>query len=162
MLQQFCKDIQPGEVIAVEAPFRLRKLDPENEKMLKIPVVGILDLVEQDQGGRIVVVDHKTVARKYQYSKVEQDLQMSIYSAALKRSRIVNGAPKVHCRFDVLLKTKQPELVQYYTVRNDDHRRRMFKVVNEIILAIDCGIFYPNIGWQCSSQFKSACDRWLV
>ena len=161
MLQCFYENIQPGEIIAVEAEFCLRKLDPSNGKMLPIPIIGAIDLVERDREGKIICADLKTAARRYQESKIAQDLQLTVYSSALKRSKIVNGASEVHCRFDVLLKTKKPELVQYSTIRNDNDRRRMFKVVNEILTAIEAGVFFPNPGWQCDGcQHKTACDRW--
>lgn len=161
MLRCFHENYRPGEIIAVEAPFKLRKLDPSNGKMLPLPLVGVIDLVERDQAGRIVATDHKTAARRYTQDKVEQDLQLTIYSAALKRSKVVNGEPAVNVRFDVLLKTKSPQLCHYESVRTDNHRRRMFKTVMAVTDAINQRAFYPNPGWQCGScQYKSACDRW--
>jgi putative RecB family exonuclease len=161
ILRCFYDTCTPGEIIAVEAPFRLRKLDPANGTPLPLPLVGVIDLVERDASGRIVAVDHKTAARKYTLDKVEQDLQLTIYSAALKRSRIVNGAPEVHVRLDVLLKTKTPDLCLYESVRTDEHRRKMFKTVQAIANAIEQKLFYPNPGWQCPScQYKTSCDKW--
>jgi PD-(D/E)XK nuclease superfamily len=68
-----------------------------------------VDLVERDADGRLVVVDLKTAARKYSDLQVEASLQLSIYSYATAMNGLADEA-ELRLRFDVLTKTKTPEL----------------------------------------------------
>ncbi len=161
MLETFYENVTPGEVMCVEQEFCIRKTDPENGKLLPLPLVGFIDLIEKDKNGKIVVVDHKTAARKYPASKADNDLQLSIYSCVLSRSSLVNGDKLFNARFDVITKGKNPEFVTYPTKRTHDDQRKALKIVREVICAIDAGIFYPNVGWMCGScQYQTACKSW--
>lgn len=162
MLKTFYESVQPGEVIAVEVEFKLASDNNNgNSKPLPLPIVGQIDLIEKDREGYIVAVDHKTAARKYSDNKVDDDLQLTIYTCALSRSKLANGDKEFYARFDVLTKTKSPELVSYYTSRNDNDFRKLMKLVREICYAIDQGVFFPNPGWQCSGcQYATACKKW--
>ena len=51
-------------------------------------------------------------------------------------------------RFDVLTKTKQPELHRYWTQRDRAANVRLFHLAAEILHAIELGVFGPNPGWQ--------------
>lgn len=161
MLKTFYESVHPGEIIAVEVEFSL-KHDNNNghTKPLPLPIVGTIDLVERTSEG-VIVVDHKTAARKYSDNKVEDDLQLTIYTCALSRSKLANGDKEFFGRFDVLTKTKTPELVSYYTSRNENDFRRLMKLVREICYTIEQGCFFPNPGWQCAGcSFQSACKDW--
>lgn len=136
---------------AVEAQFKLWQRNPDSGVVLPVPIVGVIDLVERDGTGRITVVDFKTAARSYHDSKVRQDLQLTLYSEVVKHSKLATGESQVACRFDVLLKTKKPALVSYPTIRTDEDRRRLFKIINEILHAFEAGIYYPNQGWACDN-----------
>ena len=46
-------------------------------------------------------------------------------------------------RFDVLTKTRQPELHRYWTTR------RLFRLAAEVLQAVEAGVFPPRPGWQC-------------
>jgi CRISPR/Cas system-associated exonuclease Cas4 (RecB family) len=64
-------------------------------------------------------------------------------------------------RFDVLTKTKQPELCRYWTTRDRAANVRLFRLAAEILQAIEAGVFHPNSGWQCKDcQFRSQCWAW--
>jgi CRISPR/Cas system-associated exonuclease Cas4 (RecB family) len=64
-------------------------------------------------------------------------------------------------RFDVLTKTKQPELCRYWTTRDRAANVRLFRLAAEILQAIESGVFHPNPGWQCKDcQFRSQCWAW--
>jgi hypothetical protein len=49
-------------------------------------------------------------------------------------------------RFDVLTKTKQPELHRYWTTRDRGATRRLFRLPAEILAAVDAGVFPPRPG----------------
>jgi len=61
----------------------------------------------------------------------------------------------VRLRFDVRTKTKQPELLRYWTTRD---RAANMRLAAEVLRAIEVGVFHPNPGWQCKEcPFKSKC-----
>ena len=114
MLRVFYENVQPGEPLAIEQEFTLRKCDNNGGKLLPLPLVGSIDLIERTQDGRIVCVDHKSAARKYAENKAHDDLQLSIYTAAIARSSLVSPQDKeFHCRLDVLTKTTKPNFIRY-------------------------------------------------
>jgi CRISPR/Cas system-associated exonuclease Cas4 (RecB family) len=64
-------------------------------------------------------------------------------------------------RFDVLTKTKQPELCRYWTTRDRAANVRLFRLAAEVLQAIESGVFHPNPGWPCKEcQFRSQCWAW--
>jgi hypothetical protein len=63
------------------------------------------------------VVDLKTAARRYNDLVVEASLQLSIYSYATMMNGLADQED-LRLRFDVLTKTKQPELHRYWTTRD--------------------------------------------
>ena len=64
-------------------------------------------------------------------------------------------------RFDVLTKTKQPELCRYWTTRDRAANVRLFRLASEVLRAVDAGVFPPIVGWQCKEcQFKDRCWAW--
>lgn len=161
MIQAFHANVNPGEVIAVESEFCLRKADNNGSKPLPIPIIGAIDLVERNREGYIVAVDHKTAARKYSDNKIEDDLQLTVYTCAVARSKLVEGDTEFYARFDVVTKTKQPEFISYYTSRTENDHRRLMKLIREVLIGIESGVFYPITGWMCANcPFKSHCDRW--
>src|SRR5262245_4440016 len=95
----------------------------------------------------------KTAGRKYTDVQVETSLQMSIYSYAVEMAGLADGG-EVQLRFDVLTKTKEPELVRYPTTRNRAANLRLFRLVNEVIRAMasggfpDRGVAVPGVSVQ--------------
>ena len=82
-----------------------------------------------------MVVDLKTSARKYTDLQVETALQLSVYSYAVGLSSFAGG-DDVRLRFDVLTKTRVPELHRYWTTRNRAANVRLFRLVSEVRGAI--------------------------
>jgi hypothetical protein len=63
-------------------------------------------------------------------------------------------------RFDVLTKTKQPELHRYWTTR-DRANVRVYRLAAEVLAAVDAGVFPPRVGWQCRDcPVRSRCWAW--
>jgi putative RecB family exonuclease len=164
MLTVLCRGFDARrEVVAVEQPFAVPLIDQETGEVLDRDLVGTLDLLERDADG-LVVVDLKTSARKYTDLQVEASLQLSVYSYAVALSPWANGlagAGDVRLRFDVLTKTKEPELHRYWTSRDRAANVRLFRLVSEVLGAIEAGAFHPIVGWQCKDcVFRSKCWAW--
>lgn len=105
-------------------------------------------------------MDLKTSARKYTDLQVEASLQMSVYSYATAMNGL-SDQEDLRLRFDVLTKTKQPELCRYWTQRDRAANVRLFHLAAEVLHAIEMGVFVPNPGWQCKDcPFQSRCWAW--
>ena len=98
------------------------------------------------------VADHES------HLQVEASLQLSIYSYAVGMSPLANGRD-VRLRFDVLTKTKEPELHRHWTRRDRAANLRLFRLASELLQAIDAGVFYPNVGGGVRT-FRSKCWAW--
>jgi RecB family exonuclease len=152
MLAVLCESVTPGtEVLAVERPFSVPLVNEETGEVVD------RDLVERDADGHLVVVDLKTLARKYTDLQVEASLQLTVYSYGVGLSQFANGAD-ARLRFDVLTKTKQPELYRYWTARDRAANVRLFRLASEVLRAIEVEAFHPIVGWQCKDcQHRSKC-----
>ena len=65
-------------VLAIEEPFRF------TIEGLPVPIIGIMDLVEEDPSGSIVITDSKTASRSYSQEEADRNFQLSIYHMAAK------------------------------------------------------------------------------
>ena len=161
MLAVLIEQQEPGTtIIAVEQPFAVPLIDQETGEVLDRDLVGSLDLLERDAEGRLVVVDLKTAARKFTDLQAEVSLQLSVYSYATTLNGFADQED-VRLRFDVLTKTRQPELHRYWTTRDRAANLRLFRLASEGVYAIEAGVFHPNVGWQCRDcPFRSNCWAW--
>ena len=143
------------DILAVEEPFSF------NIQGCPIPVIGAWDLVCEDAGGTIVVIDWKTTGRAYSLEEVSRNLQMTIYKMAAKEQGYSDR--EILLRFDCLIKTKSPRLEQYYTTRSDADEKRMEKKIIAVWKGITHGIWIPNEqGWRCSNcAYKKHCNEWF-
>jgi len=160
MLTVFHAAQEPRAIVGVEQAFDVPLVDLDTGEVLDRALVGTWDLLERDAEGRLVVVDLKTAARKYTDLQVELSLQLSVYSYASVMSGLGEQGD-VRLRFDVLTKTKQPELHRYWNERDRAASVRLFRLAAELLRAIEAGVFHPNPGWQCKGcPFKSRCWAW--
>jgi CRISPR/Cas system-associated exonuclease Cas4 (RecB family) len=160
MLGVFREAQEPREIVGVEQAFDVPLVDLETGEVLEPTLVGKWDLLERDAEGRLVVVDLKTSARKYSDLQVELSLQLSVYSYASVMAGFADHGD-VRLRFDVLTKTRQPELCRYWTDRDRAASVRLFRLASELFGAIEAGVFHPTPGWQCKDcQFRSKCWVW--
>ena len=89
--------------------------------------------------------------------QVEMSLQLSVYSYAASMNGLADQ-DDVRLRFDVLTKTKQPELHRYWTTRDRAANVRLFRLASEVLRAMEAEVFHPIVGWQCKEcQFGSRC-----
>ena len=135
-------------------------VDQATGAVLDRDLVGTLDLVEREADGHLVVVDLKTAARKYSDLQVEASLQLSIYSYATAMNGLADEA-ELRLRFDVLTKTKTPELHRYWTTRDRAANVRLYRLAAEILAAVETGVFPPRVGWHCPDcPVRSRCWAW--
>ncbi len=126
-----------------------------------VPVIGQMDLVEEDESGTIIIVDWKTAAKAFSLTDVDTNSQLTTYKMAAKANGFKDR--EILLRFDVLIKTQSKKFEQYYTTRTEVDERRMRNKILQVWDGINKGVFIPNDGhWKCNGcGFKAHCDEFL-
>lgn len=146
----------PYRMLATEQPFKL-VLDG-----LLVPVIGVIDLIEEDDSGTIIITENKTAARSYSADDVDGNLQLTLYHLAARSGGFKDRA--IILKIDCLLKTKTPRFEQYYTTRSPEDERRIIRLVSDVWHGIASNVFLPNLtSWKCQNcEYKSHCDSYLT
>lgn len=144
------------KVLAIEEPFAVTLPG------LSIPIIGVMDLIEEDESGTIIITDFKTSGKAYSISDVDQNQQLTTYQIGAKENGYVNR--EILLRFDCLIKTKTPKFEQYYTTRSEIDEIRLIKKIQTVWEGIEKGVFVPNdTSWKCKNcSYKTACDDWFL
>ena len=141
-------------VLAIEEAFQFSLPD------LPVPILGVLDLVEEDESGAIIITDWKTASKSYSEEEINKNLQLTIYHMAAKANGY--GDREILMRFHCLIKTKVPKFEEYYTTRTEMDEMRALKKIRHVWEGISKRVFIPNESWKCKGcQFKGACDEWF-
>ena len=162
LVKTFYEGAKPMEVIGVEEPYSSVLYDEEGNPT-DFKLIGIVDCIQRDKDGNLIIIDNKTANRAYSKDKIEQDLQMTVYSYLMCANKLMPAKADTKHRFDVLLKLKQPRLDIYYTTRSAADRKRLTKIINQVLRGIEAGVFFPNPSWMCSDcQYAQACVKWSI
>lgn len=153
LLALYHRDVRPHRVLQVEVPFQIQfQRDGEGEETL----AGIVDLIEEDDGGQVWITELKTAQRRYGQDRLLYDHQMSIYAAA----REALGVPIAGLRFRLLLKGKEPRIEDIIVVRDGAQLDETRHVLKQVLRAIDQRIFYPVRGWGCAKcPYRASCGE---
>ena len=143
------------QVLATEAPFSFNLLD------LPVPIIGALDLVEEDETGTVIITDFKTSAKAYSAQQIDQNQQMTVYHMAARKNGFADR--EILLRLDCLIKTKTPKFEQYYTTRDQTDETRLTAKILKVWDGIQKGVFVPNdTSWKCANcLYRSTCDEWF-
>ena len=160
LLRAYARNTNSGTVIAIEESFSVDLEDPESGEIYPQRLEGVVDLVEQDENGTVIVVDHKTAKRRYAQWQIEGNLQLTIYAYAAKQMGWCTSE-SVLCRLDVLLKTKKPEVVHYYALRGKEDFAKLYGIVSAIGEGMRDEIVYPRYGYWCGDcPYIEQCREW--
>ena len=99
-------------IFAIEEAFKI------NIPSVSIPIIGAIDLIEQDETGNIIVTDWKTACKSYSEGIVNNNMQLTIYQMAVKSMNLVDRDKEILLKFDCLVKTKQAKYEQCWTTRS--------------------------------------------
>jgi putative RecB family exonuclease len=143
------------QVIGVEEAFSF------NIPGVSAPIIGAIDLVEEDESGAIIITDFKTSGRSYSIDEVDRNQQLTVYQMAMKQSGHSN---EILLKFDCLIKTRSPKLESYWTTRSETDEIRMERKIRQVWSGISKGIFIPNdTSWKCPRcHYRKACDEWFL
>lgn len=158
LLKTFIKELQldQSKIIGVEEPFSFMM------EGLSIPIIGVYDLVLEDESGVITIVDHKTSSKSYGNKDVDQNFQMTVYNLAAKNNGFADR--QILLRLDCLIKTKVSKFSQYYTSRSEMDEIKAIKKILSVWDGICKGVFIPNPeSWRCAScGYAGVCDAWFM
>ena len=143
-------------IVGIEQPFSFAL--PE----LPVPIIGAIDLIEQDDTGTLIITDFKTSAKAFSTAAVDRNFQLTIYSMAVKSNGYKNR--EVILKFDALIKTTKPKFEQYYTTRTEYDHKRAIRKIQSVWDGINKQVFIPNDqSWKCKGcQYQKACNEWFL
>ena len=143
-------------ILAIEEPFQF------NIDGLDIPLIGVMDLVEEDDSGTVIITDFKTAGRAYSSDEVDKNFQLTVYNMAAKANGFRDR--EILLKFDCLLKTKKPRFERYYTTRDKAAEKAAVKKIQAVWDGIQKQVFVPNTGhWKCKGcSYQSACKEYLI
>lgn len=152
--------VETGEVsvVAVELPFDGVELsDPDTGEVLDEKLSGVMDLVVREGSrGNVVVVEHKTAARKWTRDQLDHDFQLTAYQIAARQKL---GLGDVGLRYQVVTKTKVAAVQVEDVVRDDLADVDFLRTAAGVLRAIGSGSFWPVRSWACRScQYAHACS----
>jgi putative RecB family exonuclease len=144
------------QVIAVEEAFSF------NLPGISAPIIGAIDLVEEDESGALIITDFKTSGRSYSIDEVDRNQQLTVYQMAIKRNG--HDGHEILLKFDCLIKTKSLRSESYWTTRSETDEIRMERKIRQVWSGISKGIFIPNdTSWKCPRcHHRKACDEWFL
>ena len=144
----------PVTVKAVEQRFSVPLFHPQTGEVLDERLSGVVDLVVEEDG-RLVVIDHKSAAKKFAADQLRYDFQLTGYQLAAREL----GMGEVGLRYQILTKTKKPALYLEELRRDEQDEKEFLEIVVGVLKAIDAGVSYPVRGWQCRScPYQAACS----
>jgi len=129
---------------------------------ISVPVIGAIDLVEEDDSGTIIITDFKTAGRGYGREEVDSNMQMTTYQLAAKANGF--GGREILLKLDCLIKTKTPKFEQYYTTRNYEDELKLIRKIEKTWEGINKGVFLPNDqNWRHKNcPYRKTCDHWFL
>jgi putative RecB family exonuclease len=156
MLEVYYRQLSAKEftIISIEEPFKF-EIDG-----LEVPMIGIMDLVEQDDhDGSIVITEYKTAAKAYGLDDVNRNFQLTVYDMAARRNGY--AGKEIVFKLDTLLKTKSPRFEQFYTTRDENDEARAIRKIKSVWEGIQKQIFIPNdTSWKCiNCEYRTYCDN---
>jgi RecB family exonuclease len=146
LLQKFYEETQPRKVEAIEYPFAVPLTDPNTGKRLDVSLVGVVDLIESDDKGNLIIAELKTSSKRYTDSHGENQLDGLIYAYAMGQLGFRAAGAETVIRYDVLVKAKSPAFQQIYFQKTPRDYDRLSRWIKEILQAIDRETFFPNFG----------------
>lgn len=140
----------------VELEFRLPIIDLATGFLIEShDVVGKIDAISD--GGTILEI--KTSSKTLSQLDIDNNLQLTLYSWAY---RMLYGMPEEAIKVISLIKTKESQVQVIKTSRGEGSYTRLFKLIDNVIRAIDSRFFYTNPLniWGCRScQYLTECSN---
>ncbi len=143
-------DIDHNRVIAVEKTFEL-------ELASGIKLVGVIDRIERDEDGQVLVIDYKTNRSVYVEDELEDNLQMLTYGLAVKT--LWPNVKDIKYRFDLLRHCKEQ-----VSLKTTEDTQQAYDYLSAMSIAIrDAEEFPAKINQFCPwCDHRDYCDEFQV
>ena len=92
--------------------------------------------------GDVLIIDHKTASQKYKPSAVHISDQLTFYALVVRE---VEKLKETGVMFQTFMKYKTPEIIDYYSQRNNRDINILKEKIDSILVMVDKGIFYPTL-----------------
>ncbi|HEY9815239.1 MAG TPA: PD-(D/E)XK nuclease family protein [Candidatus Obscuribacterales bacterium] len=139
-----------------DKPRAVEVLLKEDIPGLSVPLVGAIDLVEEDYSP----VDFKSAASKPDSDNARLDHELQLVSYQLLLEAVGETPPKLDLVY--LVKTKAPQVIRVSAPPADSQRKeRVIRMLDTAVEGIAEGRHHPQPGMQCSwCQFRNECAKW--
>jgi len=152
------------------APDELAKrpaiIDSELEKTINLAdysdalkgytLFGIIDGVISYEP-KCIITDYKTTGRSWTYGREHNELQPNVYAMLLKSDWL-------RCVYDFMINTKKPQYPMLHTDRTEHDINQTLRVIENVVKAVEGGLFYPVKGFLCKPEYceycGQECKRW--
>ena len=143
-------------VLAIEEAFSF------NIPGVEVPIIGAMDLIEEDESQTLIITDFKTSGKAYSAAEIDNNFQMLIYYMAARANGYADR--EILLKFDTLIKTKKPKFEQYFTVRSEIDEIRAIRKIQAVWNGIKNKVFVPNdTGWKHKNcAYRKICDEWFL
>jgi hypothetical protein len=133
--------------LEIEKRYEVPLIDLATRENLGINLVGVLDLVLNEECGN-VIVDFKT-ASTASISDLAHELQLTAYAYLFREA---TEGEELRSEIRQLVKTKTPKFHTHrFPRRTDEHFTRFFGLVREYLDAIDKKVFNYRPSWTCNT-----------
>jgi putative RecB family exonuclease len=157
LIHAYLENLPPDEpkTLGAETPLETDLIDPASGENLGIPLMGIVDLVQDSPNGP-AIIDFKTAARASAPSPLAHEIQLTAYSYLFRQA---TGLRESQIEIRQLIKTKTPKIaIHIFPPRTDEHFERFFAVVREYLAAIQRRRFNYRPSWNCGMcEFAGRC-----
>lgn len=140
-------------IVAAEQPFEVELVDPETGEVSDERLRGYFDVIFPDD----VVVELKTLARRYDEGSLARRIQFSAYAYAWRMMKSREAKILVVS----LLKQQRPQLAQATATRTKEDDAFFFRLALDVADAIEQRCFPPNVSFMCGDcEYAKSCRRW--
>ena len=159
--QLFIRDV-PLDPLEIEREFSLPLIDLENGDTLPVPLVGVIDLVDQPNGV-LRPLEIKTRARKADAWQVRMALELTCYAWWVRQRLMESGArepEEIPVGYVNIIKTKTPTIQWQTDCRTITDFIALYRTARAVYENIMERRFYPNAGTHCNwCDFPCICGR---
>jgi len=159
--QLFLRDV-PLDPLEIERDFSTPLVDLENGDTLPVPLVGVIDLVDQPDGV-LRPLEIKTRARKADAWQVRLALELTCYAWWVRQRIMETGAcepEEIPVGYVNIIKTKTPTIQWQTDCRTTADFLALYRTARAVYESIMDRRFYLNPGTHCNwCDFPSICGK---
>lgn len=161
LLENFYKKNSPWNFNAVELESRFRIDLEDTETGTTHTLAGIIDRIDKDTASDVYeIIDYKTGKKMPSQEMLEDDLQLGLYSIALKDRWPALSAQHIRTSL-YFLKHNEKISAVHSDEKLERAKGRILTIIKEIEKRMESGLFEPTPGPLCNwCGFRPICPMW--